>query len=221
MAKVFLALPFTNMAVLSIGNASTFQEFLDFQYITNHKTLLLHHNFTTRSSTVVYECRTLFSIYYYELLVLLYLSVLSLYLVLILLGNMFAGPAFCATLVFWLKLNIIYTWSHLAWCRLPPDKALKGAFQMICFIAHFINVTWYISIIAALNTPKPSNCIYVLNFIVLKLGAMLYNISSNTSKHFQNVTMYFKMCNIKTNENYTAFKTSHPNFQILKFMEIY
>ena len=55
------------------------------------------------------------------------------------------------------------TWSHLAWCRLPPDKALKGAFQMICFAAHFINVTWYISIVAALNTPKPSNCIYVLN----------------------------------------------------------
>ena len=44
---------------------------IDFWYVTNHKTLLLHHNFTIRPSTGIYESRILSSIYYYELLVLL------------------------------------------------------------------------------------------------------------------------------------------------------
>ena len=45
-----------------------FREILDFHYVTNHKTLLLHHNFTIHPSTGVYESRILSSIYYYELL---------------------------------------------------------------------------------------------------------------------------------------------------------
>ena len=44
-----------------------FWEILDFQYITNHKTLFLHHNFTIRPSTGVYESGILSSIYYHEL----------------------------------------------------------------------------------------------------------------------------------------------------------
>ena len=47
-----------------------FREILDFHYVTNHKTLLLHHNFTIHPSTGVYESRILSSIYYYELLIL-------------------------------------------------------------------------------------------------------------------------------------------------------
>ena len=41
-----------------------------FRYVTNHKTLLLHHNFTIQPSTGVYVSRILSYIYYYELLVL-------------------------------------------------------------------------------------------------------------------------------------------------------
>ena len=64
-AKVLLAQPFANTAVLSVGNDGI----LDFQYVTNHKTLLLHHNFTIRPSTGVYESRIFSSIYYCEFLV--------------------------------------------------------------------------------------------------------------------------------------------------------
>ena len=43
-------------------NQWQFREILDFGYVTNHKTLLLHHNFTIRP---VHESRILSSIYYY------------------------------------------------------------------------------------------------------------------------------------------------------------
>jgi len=46
LAKVLLAWPFANMAVLSVGNNGNFKRFS-----TNHRTLLLHPNFTIRPST--------------------------------------------------------------------------------------------------------------------------------------------------------------------------